>query len=609
MRLTATIAAAIVGGGVAAAWPLAGALPLSVRYYAATAGQLAGAIAALVAVFAVAAWVAVRAFERFGRGLVERSYVVFVGWGLLRSHRAEPDASPGAASPVTARGLGLWAAAAVALVAAGAAGWIAWHDWDGPDGAALRAVAGAGLGAGAAIGLQAARAAVRARRLRRGRHGVTLPNFISMTGVGIGVWAIIVVLAVMNGFEVDLRERILQTNPHVLVEPPPGAQAIAHPLHTSDSLARVEGVRAAEPYAEVEAMVASPYNTSVQLTVRGVLPDGDIARRYARMLVEGDARLLAHPWEATPDVAWRAKAEREPAAHPDRTPAGAIVMPPIPGSSASPAPEEAGGLEGRVYPPILVGSELAASLRVHTGDVIRVVALEGTTGPLGVTPRVVRFVVGGIFHTGIYDFDLKFGVAALPDVQRVFGLGADVNRIELALVDPSDPGPTVTRVRAALGSRGVARDWQSLNRNLFSAMKLEKVAMFFVLGFVILVASFNILGSLSMLVQQKSRDIAILRAMGAPRVAVRRAFLTVGLFVGAIGAACGTALGLATAWALGEVGLRLPREYYLPTVPVHTGAVEVVAAVAAALLISVLATLYPAQLAGRMRPAEGLRYE
>ena len=160
-----------------------------------------------------------------------------------------------------------------------------------------------------------------------------------------------------------------------------------------------------------------------------------------------------------------------------------------------------------------------------------------------------------------------------------------------------------------MGKRGEVANWQSLNRNLFSALQLEKIAMFFVLGFIILVASFNIFSSLAMLIQEKRQEIAILKSMGATDPKTMRSFVSVGVFLGLVGAGCGTIMGVLCCWAVQTIGIPLPKEYYIPNIPVELNTGEVLTAFVAAMAICVVATLYPSRAASRLTPVEGLRYE
>jgi lipoprotein-releasing system permease protein len=785
--LGAVLAAGAAGlhAGLRAMGPEAG-------YYAQAALVLLGVLLVVVAGFAVASFAAVRLAERLLRRRLQGAYTLFVGWNMLRSQRTSVPlvqklraALHPAAASVPKR-LGRAAAHLALACGAAAAAWFAWLT--APRGPGLLAFAhewAAVFTAAAALWL-ALRAlglillpppAPGTRNQVRSRAAVTVPNFISMVGVGIGVWALILVLSVMSGFQSDLRQKILDTNAHVLIQARGGFGGLDNPWGTLAGVRSTKGVESADAYVEAEAMIASPFNSSVKLAVRGVSLHGPKAERLRAAMVDGSLDWLERPELFASDRAWSmAGAPLPPRALPqDRAPADpGIEMPPIPGGAPQPtegaveiempaipggapreelahnelrhgllleqltadtlgvsvgqsleasvfanepqpsgptlvpfvvrgvyrrsptdadrpeaygaasalapllhdrssalvvlhneakgrktsaklavlrpespdvaalgadmvlgaiadlvappsadlepltaiALEDAGasdidlGLPAtRVHPALVLGSELADSLRARVGDSVRLISLEAGVGPMGVQPKAGTFVVAGVFRTGTYDFDAKFAYSTTPDAQRFFELGHDINRIEVRLDDPSEPSMIRAQLEAIVGPGAEVLDWIVLNRNLFSALKLEKIVMFLVLGLIIAVASFNIVASLAMLIQEKSREIAVLRAMGGTPAEIRKTFFAIGTFVGVIGAATGTTLGLGSCLALEWAGVPLPPEYFIPTVPVEVHVWEVAAAAAAALAISLLATIWPATAAARLRPVEGLRYD
>jgi lipoprotein-releasing system permease protein len=274
-------------------------------------------------------------------------------------------------------------------------------------------------------------------------------------------------------------------------------------------------------------------------------------------------------------------------------------MPPIPG------PEETGR---RVLPAILLGEELARGLSVGTGDEVTVVVPDGDVGPAGLRPRTRTFRVAGTFVSGLYEHDLRTAYLNVREAEVLFLLGGP-NRGAVGTPDLRDLDRTATIAREVLERHGggEVRTVQETNRSLFSALRIEKVAMFLVLGLVILVAGFNIFGSLVLVAMEKSRDMAVLRSLGATHQAIRDLFLALGSSIGAVGTVAGLALGLATCAYIQWAGIRLPAEYYLRTLPVEVRAVEVGLVGLAALGSALLATLYPALSVARPSPSEGLR--
>lgn len=763
-------------------------------YYATTAGLLVGIIVGVVVVFVVVSHLAIRLFGWIFRNALRRSYILFLGWNLLRSHRSVVMMSARFAGvahdvlPPRTRLLRVSLASLPASAALIVGGWLVARQADPAHAipAAFVELAGLALALGGGLlgvrGLLGLAAKVgwvtpidmkdpNVRLPMHTRSGVTVPNFISMVGVGIGVWALIMVLSVMSGFEADLRDKILATNAHIIVQPKDHLGFIDDYMGTSDRIADLEGVEGSYSFAEGEVMISSPFNTSVNLTVRGLTHDG--ARELKLRMDTGDVTWLERPELLLSDAGWELVRRREQAA-PTPTPVDdgtiempaipggapptqatdAIEMPPIPGgavaseaadgpdpgrmpgmllsqiqardldaavgdvvlalrrtddegsptsgvtveafqvlgvyrkarddvdrpdgyilpgalrrlrrdgqralvmlstdgerelpaflspfdaalpdvaalsqemvagsmdtlvtrgvpertgpSPSSPLPFLGGEAAVRVHPGVLLGRELASSLRVEVGHEVRLISPDGEVGPTGVRPKASTFVVAGIFSTGMYEFDLKLAYVQLADAQRFFNMGASLNRIEVRVDDPTRTSEVVERITAVVGADLEALDWKVMNRNLFSALKLEKIAMFFILGFIILVASFNILASLAMLIQEKSQEIAILKSMGATNQGVMRSFLVLGLFLGVIGAFCGIGMGLGLCLVLEVVGIPLPKEYYIEMIPVQVNWLEVLAATAAALGICLLATIYPSRTASRLHPVEGLRYE
>jgi lipoprotein-releasing system permease protein len=263
-------------------------------------------------------------------------------------------------------------------------------------------------------------------------------------------------------------------------------------------------------------------------------------------------------------------------------------------------------------PGIVVGKELAEQIRVYPGDKVFVInPVGGGMGPLGVpVPRVHGFRVAGVFYSGMYEYDTKWTYVTIPDAQEFLQIPGSATGIEARVFDPDDVDPIAMAVEESLAYPFYVRHWQNLNRSLFSALKLEKIVMGLILGLIVLVASLNIVGSLILVVLTRAREISIMRAMGASARQVRAVFMMEGLIIGVVGTAVGTVLGLGGSVALDHIRFPLDTDvYYLDTLPVVVVPETVVVVAISAVLICFLATIYPATLAARIDPVEGLRYE
>jgi lipoprotein-releasing system permease protein len=265
-------------------------------------------------------------------------------------------------------------------------------------------------------------------------------------------------------------------------------------------------------------------------------------------------------------------------------------------------------------PGVLVGRELVKQIHLYTGQEVRLVSpLSDPSNPDATgtpIPYNRDYRVAGVFYTGMYEYDLKFVYVPLDSLQDFLDMGDAVEGIEIRILDPESPDEIAAQLRAALGPGYTVKDWQELNRNLFSALKLEKIAMFLVLAIIILVASFSIVGNLIMVVMEKSKEIALLKTLGASNGGIMMLFVTQGFFIGLVGTSLGVAFGLLACWAGKTYGLPLnPDVYYIDKLPIHIDPLAIAAVGAAGIVISVAATLYPAFLAGRLQPAVGLRHE
>ncbi len=419
-------------------------------------------------------------------------------------------------------------------------------------------------------------------RSRSGEKGVSAITAISILGVTIGVAALVVVLSVMGGFEVDLRDKILGSNAHLVVLRYGGA--IDDPQEVLETLEAVPGIRAAAPFIYSEMMIRSHRGTA------GVILKGADPERTGRVLD------LLENIQRGPDgpVTTREQAQ--------------AVMNLLAGE----VPPEDGADANGSLPGIIVGDELAQDLQVGVGDTVHIInPVGGSPGPFGApVPDVMAARVVGIFYSGMYEYDTKWTYIGIPAAQRFLKMGHAVTGIE-ATVDDVDRVEEVAReVEARLRYPYYTRHWKNLNRNLFHALKLEKVVMGVILSLIVAVASLNIVGTLILLVLTKGREIAIMRAMGAGSGQIRLVFVLEGLIIGAVGAVVGTVLGLAGCWALKAYGWPLDTDvYYVDSLPVVVEPLTVSMVALVAVGICFLATLYPARRAAALDPVEGLRYE
>ena len=268
------------------------------------------------------------------------------------------------------------------------------------------------------------------------------------------------------------------------------------------------------------------------------------------------------------------------------------------------------GANRKLLPGVVIGRELAKNLRVYLGDDVNVISPMGDIGPAGPMPRSRAFRVAGIFYSGMYEFDTKYMYMSIAAAQKFLGTDDEITGFELHLPDSDRTGPAASALRSALGPGFEVQDWKELNRNLFSALKVEKVAMFIVLCFIILVAGFSIVANGIMLVREKRREIAILKSMGATDGTVLTAFLYIGLYMGLIGIVAGILTGIGTCLLLGRFGIALDTDvYYISKLPVEMNPIEIGAVFLASMAIVLAATVYPALVAAGLRPVDGLRYD
>jgi len=413
-------------------------------------------------------------------------------------------------------------------------------------------------------------------RAKRKEAFISLITVISIVGVMIGVMTLNIVLAVMTGFEEDLRDRILGFNPHIMVVSYAGT--IDEPEAVVADVRAQPGVTAATPMIYGQAMLSTGRQVS-GVVVRGVPPD----------LVDASVDLSQHLTSGS------------------TAGLGADFTVPIEGADAG----ADGAARTVTLTGVILGSELAQQLGVGVGDPVSVVSPLGTPSPVGMVPKVKRFAVAGTFDSGMFEYDASLIYMALADAQRFFGLGAAITGVEVRVADIYRSQEVARGIEGALGTPYRARDWMEVNRNLFLAFRLEKVVYFIVLTLIVLVAAFNIVATLIMVVMEKRKDIAILKSMGATNPSIARIFMLKGLIVGVIGTALGVAGGYLGCWALSRYQfIELPKDvFYVSTLPVRIYGENFATVAAVSVVICLLATIYPARQAAGLAPVEVIRYE
>ncbi len=402
-------------------------------------------------------------------------------------------------------------------------------------------------------------------RAKRRDAFISLITIIATVGIAIGVMTLDITLSVMSGFENDLRDRILGFTPHISIWNYLGqVQAPDTVLSTARA---VPGVTAAQPFVYGQLILTTPEHFASVL-VRGIVPRAD----------------------ANPDLVSRLRA-------------GSIEQ--LERHFAVPL-EEGRGTTVQL-PGIIVGGELARQLGLHVGDSVGVAATNGSSG----VPRIRNFVVVGEFDSGMPEYDSGLAYVSLEDAQRLYEMGDAVTGIEVKVADIYHADAIAEHIATALGAGYRVRDWKEANRNLFSALTLQKSVYFIVLLLIILVAAFTVLATLIMVVMEKRKDIAILKSMGAPRAAIGRVFVFKGLVIGAIGTIAGNLGGFGGCWLLEHYHfIELPKQvFFVDTVPVQMSAQYFIAVTVAALGLCLLATLYPARQAARLAPVDVIRYE
>jgi lipoprotein-releasing system permease protein len=481
---------------------------------------------------------------------------------------------------------------------------------------------------------------VAARHVRADKSGfLTVISILSIAGVFISSLALCAVVSIMGGFGADLKNKILGNNAHISIDgmgdghgaAAPGADVLpageghAAPLGNLpwddllDKVRLVPGVMAASPVVTGEAMASSQSNTAGVL-IRGIEPASigsviDLVQNIevGRFEYLSDPSLISEMSEDDPIWIGRG-GYRYLKGGRGREGVDAAKKSAKPDKAAPDLDPEVRDVlrnEADELPAVVLGRELAKTLHVYVGDEITLVSPVGDLGPMGVLPRARKFRIAAVFYSGMYEYDSSHAYMTLPAAQDFLDRPGTINQIEVK-VEREDSSTIIRdRLAAALADQGLRiRDWKEMNKGLFSALELEKIVTFIILSIAIVVGSFCIICTLLLMVTEKSKEIAILKATGASDVGILKIFITEGLIIGGIGTVLGVVTGLVLCLGLLWFGVRLdPDVYYVDRLPINVDPIDYMVVAACSLGITIAATIYPAVAASRLRPVEGIRYE
>ena len=401
---------------------------------------------------------------------------------------------------------------------------------------------------------------IRYLRAKRKQAFISLITVISMLGVMVGVMALIVVLSVMNGFRADLMSKILGVNAHLRVLSFNGP--FGNYEEVMDLISPLPNVVHSTPFIYSQIMVNRAGNVSGAI-IRGLDPKtaGGVVN-VGRMI----------------------------------TPENAIAA----------LSKDNEGLPG-----VIIGNELSKQIGGYPGDILTMVAPEGKLTPVGRAPNTKKYRIVGIFKSGMYEYDVSMVFVSLREAQELLGMGDLVTGLEVRVKNVYHSEDVAEKIRRILGRPFWTQDWKARNSSLFAALKLEKITMFVILSMIVLVGALNIISALVMVVMEKTKDVAILRAMGASSKSIMSVFMVQGLLVGIVGTLIGLGSGLGICYMLGKYKfIDLPPDVYIISeLPVLVEPMDVVFVALAAVVISFLATIYPSIYASRLNPVEAIRYE
>ena len=440
------------------------------------------------------------------------------------------------------------------------------------------------------------RSMVAARHLRAKKTGfLAASSTLSVLAVAVSSCMLISVLSVMGGFRADLKKKILGNHAHIVIDQVFEELEDWQPI--LEQTRNTEGVIGATPYLQTEVMVSSLSNRAGAI-LRGIDP-GSVSEvtDLARNMTHGKLDYLEHPEQILDSSVGTSRT----------SPIDAMLEDPPTERGEENDPEPA----PEAIPGLIVGQELARALRLVVGDRVTIVSPRGELGPTGLIPRTRAFRIAGIFYSGMYEYDMKHAYVALGIAQRFLKAGNVVSGIEVKVQDVERAPAMATELSSMLGHDEFRiRDWKMMNQQLFGALALEKLAMFITLGIAILIAGFSVFGTLTLLVQEKQREVGILKAMGASARGVIRIFVIEGLLIGVAGGLMGLGLGFVMTFAAEHFGIRMnPEVYYIDKLPVNLDPTEFALVGAATVVVCLAATLFPAYQASRVRPVDALRYD
>ncbi len=391
----------------------------------------------------------------------------------------------------------------------------------------------------------------------RGNPFLSVITLISITGVTLGVAALIITLSVMNGFHEDLRDKIVGTNAHLVILKE-GAEGLANYKELGRRVERMDHVLATSPFIFGQAMIRSS-TSSLGVVIRGINIDKETGvTALAENIIKGKLKNFG------------------------------------PNS-------------------LILGKELAMSLGADVGEWVRVISPKGIAMPVGMKPRFKNFEVIGIFDTGMYEYDSTLAYVTLDSARRLFGMGNVITGLQVKIDNIHQAGKMDKRIQKELGYPYWVRNWMELNSNLFAALRMEKITMTVILVLIILVAAFNIASALIMKVIRKTKEIGILKAMGAQRKSIMSIFIMEGLIIGLMGTLLGTFIGSLICFLQDKYHfVKLPgggEVYYISILPISMKGGDILLIILATIGISLLATIYPAWRGARLDPVAAIRYE
>jgi lipoprotein-releasing system permease protein len=431
-------------------------------------------------------------------------------------------------------------------------------------------------------------------RAKRRQAVIGVITAISIAGVAAGVASLVIALAINNGFREDLQDRLLGASSHInLLRIQSDGIENWQPL--MDRLLRQPHVVAAAP-AIYEQVLISRGPRARGAVLKGIIPADE--RKVSNLLGSETAGSGSALDEANPSAT---------------APNSAAPQPNVGSTAEGSAPDALGDVEGRIarMPPIILGKDMADALGASVGSVVLVTSPQGELTPFGMVPKYSRFRVAGIFNSGFYDYDYSWAFARLSDAQQLFGLGNEISVLEFKVDDIYKAREIASQIEQKAGSGFMTTNWMEQNKAIFRALRLERLVTFVTIGLIVFVAALNILISLTMMVMEKTRDIAVLMSLGTRRSQVRRVFIAQGALIGIIGTAVGLLFGYVLSWFGSHYHLLslAPEVYSIDYVPFAPHAIDGVLVAVLAIGISLVATIYPSWSAARILPAEALRYE